>query len=179
MSKRIAAFCMTLACAFLAQPAFCRDDASSIYDAVTASAPDGCPTIVLPRTDIRGIDDALARQYARMLHLDDALARSFASANKTVRALHWKPASARVALLEDSMSAGDGVDGSLLAKALKAHPCARYLFSFSAPAVLHGDAMLKVNRACGTLCGGGSDVVRLGLVDGRWRVVEWRRLSID
>ena len=179
LSKRIVAICFAVIWAVSAQSAFCRDDASDVYDAVTASAPDGCPVIVASRTEIRGIDETLARKYAQMLNLNESLAKSFAAANSDARAIPWKPANSRVVFLEGSVVPDAGVDAALLEEARKTHPCARYAFSFSAVAVLHEEAMVKVNRFCGSLCGGGSDIVRLALVSGHWQVVKWSMLEIN
>ncbi len=179
MPRRIAAFCLAVIWALSPQSGFCRDDASDVYDAVTASAPSGCPVIVASRTDVRGIDDTLARKYAQMLDLNESLAKSFASANSSTHGVPWQPINTQVAFLDASAVHDDSGDAALLAAANRDHPCVRYVYSFSAVAVLQEDAMVKVNRFCGSLCGGGSDIVRLRVVRGRWQVVKWRRLEIN
>ena len=179
MTRRFAAFCLAVFCSLLPLSGFCRDDAGDVYEAVTASAAKDCPIVVASRTDIRGIDDTLARRYSQLLDSNHTLADSFAAANRSAHRIPWKPINTQVVFLDTTAAGGDDGDAALLAAANRDHPCARYVYSFSAVAVSQGDAMVKVNRFCGSLCGGGSDIVRLHVIRGRWTVVKWSALGIN
>ncbi len=177
--RRTNVLCLAMILGAVSLPARSQGDVAGVYDAVAESGADNCPLIVASRTDASETSLGVARAYAERLGLDDAMAKAFATANEATRAINWKPVKLKVELVDVPPALESQEELSLLRRMTSKHPCVHYILSLSAAARVGMDAMVKVNRFCGGLCGGGSDVVRLHFVGDHWRVVRWEELSID
>ena len=152
----------------------------AVYDAAVESAPNDCPIVVADHTEIEGIDSKTSIAYAESLNLDASVGRAFAAANMTPQSIVWSPRE-KVVRLVTKPERLDKTSPDMLLKIRGEHPCVAYLYSFSAVGLSPSatEAMVKVNRHCNALCGAGSDILYLRLLDGKWKIVRWRPLWIN